>query len=128
MNQRRAVSGSSPAPVGLFPSPPPPAPGLPYADDPLAVAIRVATDRDGHPSFPPLLTLDETAALLRLTGRHVYRLTRQGLIAQIKTGRLALWDRESCIAYLLERRSRTLPDLRAALDARPRPRARKRAK
>ena len=55
---------------------------------------------------PTLLTVDETAALLRTTRKAIYALIERGQIAGVtRIGRRVLIDRDALLQWLAERRA-----------------------
>jgi excisionase family DNA binding protein len=57
-------------------------------------------------ALPALLTVDETAALLRTTRKAVYALIERGQLAGVtRIGRRVLIDRTALLEWLAERRT-----------------------
>jgi excisionase family DNA binding protein len=61
------------------------------------------TDRDTGTRIPVLLTVDETAATLRLSIRSVRRLIADGKLATVRIGRV-IRIRETTLLALIEKR------------------------
>lgn len=56
--------------------------------------------------YPPVLSVDEVAAILGVTGKTVRHLARTGDIGSIKVGRLIRIPKDRLIAYLEEPETR----------------------
>jgi excisionase family DNA binding protein len=58
------------------------------------------------PAFPALMTVDETAELLRTTRKAIYALVERGqLVGVRRLGRRVLIDREELLSSLTEERA-----------------------